>query len=81
MGIRLFSLHLGIRGVCPHQCLNAGTGDKISILTMPGADSRRWECERLGGEDNEKRLVGMDKVGVQPNKVMNVHPAHAKKDM
>lgn len=67
MGIKLFSFHLEIRGFCPCQCLNAGTEEKISILNMPGANSRRWERENLYGEDNrEKRSVGMDKVRVQP---------------
>lgn len=62
MVIKPLSFHLGIRDACPCQSINAGAEEKMSVLTMPGAHSRRWECERCCEESNgEKRSVGMVK--------------------
>jgi len=78
MAIKLLSLHLGIR--CDCQC---GGRRKRSILTMPGANSRRRECERRCEEGNrEKGLVGMDK-GNSPAKPNDKHSSssHQKRQV
>lgn len=82
MAIKLLSFLLGIRGACPCQSLDAGAVEKYLFSPCQeqtvGDRNVRGTVKAAMGRRGQ---LGWIKARVQPNKAMNIHPAHIKKVM
>lgn len=82
MAIKPLSFHLGIRDARPCQSISAVVEEKYLFSpcqehTAGDGNVRDAEKKAVG----RRGQLGLLKARVQPNKAMNIHPAHVNKDI